>query len=160
MIYDKNKKLIVQHELCQNKGQLVSNTSHRRDRTSSLNVLKEEVLLLFPNSPELNTFLDHIHRYKSRYFRDNLLLIRQLIKEYEAQYITPALGYCINHRLYNANSLKQLAEHQRQLVEMIPKQSTPPEPMKTGPGSYSIDDACHTPAKSSLETYEQIMCLP
>ena len=160
MIFDKNKKLIVQHELCQNKGQLVSNTSHRRDRTSSLNVLKEEVLLLFPNSPELNTFLDHIHRYKSRYFRDNLLLIRQLIKEYEAQHITPALGYCINHRLYNANSLKQLAEHQRQLVEMIPKQSTPPEPMKTGPGSYSIDDACHTPAKSSLETYEQIMCLP
>lgn len=160
MIYDQNKKLIVQHELCREKGQLIRNTSHLRDRTSSLEVLKEEVLLLFPNSSELNTFLDHIHRYKSRYFRDNLIVIRQLIKEYKTQFITPALDYCIRHRLYNANSLKQAAEHQRQLVEMNQQQSAPPQPMKTGPNSTNIDDPQHTPAKSSLDTYEQIMWLP
>lgn len=157
MIYDQNKKLIVQHELCREKGQLIRNTSQRRDRTSSLMVLKEEVLSLLPDCPGLNTFLDHIHRYKSRYFRDNLLIIRQLVKEYEAQYITPALDYCINHRLYNANSLKQLTEHQRQVVKMIPKQSVSPEPMNTEPVSYSIDDPRYMPEKSSLDIYEQIM---
>lgn len=157
MIYSANKNLIAQHAVCTEKGRLVSNTSHRRDRTSRVNLFKEEVLSLLPDNEDLLIFVEYIHKHKSRYLRDNLTIIRQVINAYSNVEVTEALTYCLKHQLYNASRLKDAAEHQRKINEMPQKPALMLRRMPSVISSQRKDDAIHTPSKSDILTYEKIM---
>ncbi len=100
-------QIYATHPLCHEKGMLIgkSERSGRDIRTSLLqqeNTLKE----LFDNNELVGPFLDHIHKVKPRYYRDQLGVIKQLFEEWNKEDILKGLQYCSEKELFSAGELK------------------------------------------------------
>ena len=101
--------LYVKHSVSTGKGELIGESSRKnRDKSKTLLELESAVLELFNDSDEekAGRFLERIHREKTRYYRDQLGVIRSLFTEWTADLIGKALNYCIEHELYSASELK------------------------------------------------------
>lgn len=95
------------HPLCLGKGELIGSATHDyRDMSQSLKELDKSVKELFSDNDNAVLFLDCLHNRKTRYYRDQLLEIRKLFKEWDADIINQAIEYCIERDLYSATELK------------------------------------------------------
>jgi len=95
------------HPICLGKGELIGSSSHdRRDMSQSLKELDASVKEMFGNDPAVESFLSHVHEEKTRYYRDQLLEIRRLYKEWDTETIIHAIDYCNERNLYSASELK------------------------------------------------------
>jgi hypothetical protein len=74
--------------------------------SQSLKELDESVKALFDGNEAVIDFLTHVHREKIRYYRDQLLEIRRLYKEWDTDTILDAVDYCSERNLYSASELK------------------------------------------------------
>ena len=68
--------------------------------------MRSEVKALFDNDENVADFLSHVHEEKIRYYRDQLLEIRRLCKEWDTDTILEAVAYCSERNLYSASELK------------------------------------------------------
>ena len=104
---------ICEHRISSGRGLLIQSQSHRRDRTSKLDKLLEEL------DAELDgratEFLTAIRVDKSRYARDQFRLIRSLLDQYGLEAALQAIGFCQRSRLYSANTMRDYLEHQTAL---------------------------------------------
>ena len=104
---------ICEHRISSGRGLLIQSQSHRRDRTSKLDQLLEEL------DAELNgratEFLTAIRVDKSRYARDQFRLIRSLLDQYGMEAALQAIGFCQRSKLYSANTMRDYLEHQAAL---------------------------------------------
>ena len=96
--------IICEHSISTGKGLLIKNSSHGRDRESSINELQNTLdeLLLF----KATSFLQEIRKTKSRYSRDQFGLLKSLSSTYGVDKVIGAVEYCIENRLYSANYVK------------------------------------------------------
>ena len=62
--------------------------------------LDESVKALFDGNGAVVDFLSHVHEEKIRYYRDQLLEIRRLYKEWDTDTILDAVDYCNERDLY------------------------------------------------------------
>ncbi len=86
---------------------MIGSTTHdRRDMSQSLKDLDEAVKTLFDNDETVTDFLSHVHEEKVRYYRDQLLEIRKLYKEWDTDTILEAVNYCSERNLYSASELR------------------------------------------------------
>ena len=104
---------ICEHRISSGRGLLIQSQSHRRDRTSKLDKLLEEL------DAELDgratEFLTAIRVDKSRYARDQFRLIHSLLDQYGKEAALQAIGFCQRSRLYSANTMRDYLEHQAAL---------------------------------------------
>ena len=104
---------ICEHRISSGRGLLIQSQSHRRDRTSKLDKLLEEL------DTELDgratEFLTAIRVDKSRYARDQFRLIHSLLDQYGMEAALQAIGFCQRSRLYSANTMRDYLEHQAAL---------------------------------------------
>lgn len=94
-------EIVAPHVLSLEKGKLIRNTNHLRDRSQRINQLMEEVVGLLKNI-DATLFLAGIHEAKPRYIRDQLELIRNKITEQRQETIDLAIVFCLKNRLYSA----------------------------------------------------------
>lgn len=96
--------IICEHSISTGKGLLIKNTSHGRDRESSINGLQKSLdeLLVF----KATSFLQEIRKTKSRYSRDQFGLLKNLTSTYGVDKVVEAIVYCSENRLYSANYIK------------------------------------------------------
>ena len=100
-------EIYATHPICLGKGELIGSSSHdRRDMSQSLKELDESVKALFDSNEAVVDFLSHVHEEKIRYYRDQLLEIRRLYKEWDTDTILDAVDYCRERSLYSASELK------------------------------------------------------
>jgi transposase len=100
-------EIYATHPICLGKGELIGSSSHdRRDMSQSLKELDESVKALFDGNEAVADFLSHVHEEKIRYYRDQLLEIRRLYKEWDTDTILDAVDYCRERSLYSASELK------------------------------------------------------
>ena len=144
-------KFITEHEVPSGKGVLVRNSSHLRDRSSSLDELEREVSALLPASASAGAFLSRLRAEKPRYYRDNLLLLRRRQGRYSRATLAEAFASCLEHRVLNANSLMQVAESLR-----IRKGEAPLECAGDAVPHASADTSGLTPEKTSINTFNAI----
>ena len=104
---------ICEHRISSGRGLLIQSQSHRRDRTSKLDKLLEEL------DAELDgratEFLTAIRVDRSRYARDQFRLIHSLLDQYGKEAALQAIGFCQRSRLYSANTMRDYLEHQAAL---------------------------------------------
>ena len=94
------------HPLSHEKGKLVGQKRDTRDKSRTIQAQEETLKTLFENDELVGPFLEHIHKEKPRYYRDQLGVIKQLFEEWNAEAVILGLHYCSERELYSAGDLK------------------------------------------------------
>lgn len=102
---------IAKHEIPQTKGNLVSNKDHKRDKSEKIETMIKKMTEKFDNQESAKMFLDGIHTAKSRYIRDQLMVIDSAMKSYNSDSINRALDYCLKNRLLSAADFTDTVKH-------------------------------------------------
>ena len=114
---------IAEHELAKGKGQLVKNTNHGRDRSKGLSAYKKSVIETYDQSRSVELFIEENARRYSRYVRDHLKMMMQVIDQYPESAIT-ALERCVTENRWSANHLRDTAKHLHQKSQSTALQET------------------------------------
>lgn len=82
------------HPLCMGKGELIGTSSHEdRDMSQSVKDLDTSVKELLDNNEAAIEFLNQLHVVRNHYYRDQLLEIKKLHKEWGTNAILDAITY-------------------------------------------------------------------
>lgn len=140
---------ICEHRISSGRGMLIQSMSHRRDRTSKLDKLLEEL------DAELGggatEFLTTIRVDKSRYARDQFRLIRSLMERYGVDAALQAIGFCQRSRLYSANTMRDYLEYQAAMAANVPRSGPPPAAIPVDDPKYHV-----TTQKRPLTDYAKV----
>lgn len=144
------------HPISNEKGKLVSNTDHKRQKSDKIDQMVTEISLLFESPVLALQYMENIRREKPRYIRDQLSLLKQTTQSTDTLTINQALQYCFNMKVFSANDFKSV------VVSMLQKNSQKEtfdlKPVLLNPlngNSTSPADCC--PMKSSINDYELLM---
>ncbi|NCD10419.1 MAG: IS21 family transposase [Negativicutes bacterium] len=104
--------LLASHPISLLPGKLVKSSDHRRDKSASLDRLEEEILELMksPIAEQWQSYLMLIRERKPRYYRDQLTLLKQMLKTFSGEILEDAMLYCGIRELYSINDLRSAAE--------------------------------------------------
>lgn len=102
-------EILATHKICKEKGKLIKNSNHSRDRNKTINHLKQNVLTLLTHHKS-NDFIEEICRKYGRYRRDQLQLLYETALEYP-QWIDVAMEKCIENNLYSANDFRDIVHY-------------------------------------------------
>lgn len=109
---------IAEHTICREKGKLIKNKNHARDRSRTIETLKKEVLQLFPYElaqPYIQQICDKYGRYR----RDQLAILKKCAEE-EPEMIPSALDKCIQEKLYSANDFRDVLYYLKKTRQQEP----------------------------------------
>ncbi|RTQ86065.1 IS21 family transposase [Lysinibacillus telephonicus] len=112
-------EILAKHTISLEKGRLIKNPNHARDRSRTIDTLKQHVLTLFPSTEESRQFTEEICHTYGRYRRDQLLLLQKVAEE-NPEWISTALKKCMREKLYSANAFRDIVDYlKRQQPEPI-----------------------------------------
>lgn len=152
-LYASENSLLTTHNLCNERGQTIRNTDHRRDKSQSIEILKAEVGESFINVPSYPLFIEQLSIQKQRYLRDNLLLLKNKSIGIEPLYLEQAVQFCIENSMFNANTLILTAMHYQKENQSIKSTVAPQVEIKN---SVSIH-ANYEPQTSKINAYQKLM---
>jgi len=109
---DTDKKL-GQFKIPVDKGNLVRNNDHARDKSEKISALINQTAARFSDSDKARKFMEAIHSEKPRYIRDQVLLIQKAIKDASFEVMDKALDFCVENRLYRATDFQDAISHYR-----------------------------------------------
>jgi transposase len=108
-LYATAGELLTTHPAGTSRGATIRNSDHLRDKSESLPALMESVGKILPPGERTAAFLDNLRADKPRYFRDNLLVIKERGAGIGAEYLSPAIDMCIEGGIYNSYRLIEIA---------------------------------------------------
>ena len=137
------------HRISKEKGRLIKNRNHMRDRTKGIPAYVETVHALFEDKEKSQQFLDEIQRRYPRYIRDQLQIIQKTVKQFEP-YIGQALDTCAKNTLWSANDLRDVAAH-------LAKTQAPESVTPVSDSGCASDYANEKAAVRALDDYLKIL---
>lgn len=105
-----NGEVIAEHLISSEKGKLIQNRHHTRDRSKGVEELKRRLISYFENQTQAAAYLDEISQRYPRYRRDQFSIIYKVIQQYPAL-IDIVMTKCMTEKLYNANDFRDIAHH-------------------------------------------------
>lgn len=105
-----NGEIIAEHIISSEKGKLIQNRHHTRDRSKGVEELKQRLISYFEDPTQAAAYFDEISQRYPRYRRDQFTIIHKVIQQYPAL-IDTVLTKCMTERLYNANDFRDIAYH-------------------------------------------------
>ena len=122
-------EVIAKHLVSSEKGKLIQNRHHIRNRSKGIEELKQRLVSHFEDQNEAAAYLDEISQRYPRYRRDQFAIIYKVIQQYPLL-IDTALTKCRKEKLYNANDFRDIAHHLDKLhdesIEEVPSLYTSP----------------------------------
>lgn len=131
--------LLARHKICLEKGKLIQNKDHLRNKEIKIAEMKESLKAKFTDPEAAGRFLDQIHTRKRRYARDQFLLIEKVLGEYETEAVAAALDYCLINELYSAVDFKDALNHFSQGMKKAPLSTDPVTIQNATPASVIPD---------------------
>ncbi|NLC67842.1 MAG: IS21 family transposase [Clostridiaceae bacterium] len=107
---DTDKKL-GQFKVPVDKGNLIRNNDHVRDKSRKVSVLIDQVAGRFSDSDKARIFMESIRLEKPRYIRDQVLLIQKAIMDAPLEVMDKALDFCVKNRLFRATDFQDAMNH-------------------------------------------------
>ncbi|MFB5664363.1 hypothetical protein ACE4RR_21530, partial [Alteribacillus sp. HJP-4] len=107
---------IAIHSLEMEKGKLVKNTNHSRDRAKGLVDYFSAVKSQFEDQEKITFYLEEMQQRYPLYVRDQLQVFQRAVRAYEA-YKEEALEICMREKLWSANDFHDVAKHVANLSE-------------------------------------------
>lgn len=105
-----NGEVLAEHQISGEKGKLIQNRSHTRDRSKGIEELRKSVISHFEEQEDALMYVDEICLKYVRYRRDQLTILQRAIKE-GAAWIDLALQKCIREKLYSANDFRDVMHY-------------------------------------------------
>jgi hypothetical protein len=148
----KGNKEICRHQIPAGKGNKVLNNNHKRDKSEAIKEMLEQVAALFQDQEKALQWLQMIRLDKPRYIRDQLLIIRNAIKEKEPKQVERALDYCMEHSIFRATDF-------RSILDLPSQQEAPREKVvRLNPLSGEAHgNARIIPNKSDIQDYQRLL---
>jgi transposase len=145
---------ICRHKICTEKGQIISNTDHKREKSERVDELIKQVAQYFDDVEKAVKYLLNIRQKKNRYIRDQLMLIKSVLEQTDKHAVNKALDFCCENNVFSATDFKYVAAKytRDQPGEVIPEES---KEIKTI--NRQGNSAIQKPAISSIIDYESIM---
>lgn len=110
--------MIHEHPLSKQKGQLIKNTDHRRKKEESLDRIHQAALTHLSDAYE--PFLQIVRNSKPRYYRDQLMILEELLKQYPLSHVQQAIAICHKLELTSFNDVKDACRYSPQTQTMTP----------------------------------------
>jgi transposase len=153
-LYSMNEQLLAVHPLCYERGMVIRNSNHGRERSQSILQLKEDVLQMMPDQDLGQVYLERLNKEKSRYIRDNLLLMKKHMPAIAKDDLNSALRFCLENSLFNAARFIEVAHHYQKESQWVSagKIIVPDITLKK-----SLETLDFIPQVSKLNTYENIL---
>lgn len=121
--------VIANHTISLEKGALVQDRQHTRDRTKGIPAYISTVAEKFEDRELAMTFLEAIHKTYPRYIRDQLQLILKVLKEVESEIGDEALQVCVQQGIHSATEFSDVVQYikrQRQVDQASLDQTKEP----------------------------------
>jgi hypothetical protein len=153
VIYDSDKNKIASHEIYHGKGKTIGGNNYKRDFSSGIDQLIEELCHQFNNPDQTREYLLQIRHEKPRYIRDQLQHIKKLTGMYDTEVMSEAIGFCIGNKIYQATDLESVA---KKIDSGNKKQESEIKPVIV---IDTVNRAAHKiiPNKSNISDYQSIM---
>lgn len=104
-------EVLAEHSISRERGKLIKNRNHSRERSKSIDLLKQEVITLLAHDKAVS-FIERISKDYARYRRDQFTLIKKTALE-NKEWIHLALEKCIDEGLYSANTFRDVVSFLR-----------------------------------------------
>lgn len=144
-------KTLATHQISVDKGRLISNTSHRRDREASLSDYEASVRKELPESAVIDEYLSQLRVHKARNYRDNLQFIVRRHGAYSQATLTQAFAQCLEAGVFNGCNLMEVAECLRvRNGEALIEVRTETEPLP------EADTSAMIPEKTDISTFNTL----
>jgi transposase len=154
IIEDDQGNEICRHKICFEKGQIISNTNHKREKSGRIDELIKQLVQDFDDAEKAENYLLNIRREKPRYIRDQLIAIKSVLEQTDKHTVNKTLDFCCENNVYSASDFKSVAEKyvRDQLGEVKQEESREIKTINRQ-GNSDIGQ----PAISSIIDYESIM---
>jgi len=151
-VFDLKDAMICRHIIAVGKGHKMFNTDHKRDKSSAINELIDQLCSLLSDQQKGRIFLQAIQKHKPRYIRDQILLLKETILKTERTAIDLAVDYCCDNHLTSASDFKSIADHYTRLQNTNTVES---KSFGLNPLNGKIpDQAFIQPQTSSIKDYD------
>lgn len=142
---------ICRHVVPAEKGLKVIKSDHRRDKTLEIEVLIVTVANQFDNPDAANYWLSGIYKLRTRYIRDQLQVIHEVLAT-NPIVANEAMHFCNKNNIYSASDFKAIV--QQHIKAIKPQQKT--EIHVLNPLSGHKLDKHVQPDKSQIEDYQRL----
>jgi transposase len=153
-IYDMQEQLICTHTIYSGKGQIITNSNHKRDTSKSLKEMMDTVSKCFTKTELAMSFLLKTQQKYPRYIRDHLQIMIKLLTKEQGQSNTQTadktLVFCLNNKIFNATDFESIYHVNYAEMNAPPPQFSDIKPL----GKQSLDKANQKPQTSDLNLYE------
>jgi hypothetical protein len=146
---------ICRHLVASGTGKKIKNNDHKRDKSTAINALIDQLSQLLDNPLQVKQFLNAIRKEKPRYVRDQVLVFKQVIENTEKTIVQRALDYCCDNQVLSANDFKAVAEQFKRDEFSFHQQASKIVYMNLLGKLPAV--ALTEPATSSIEDYETIL---
>lgn len=111
-------EILATHPISPDKGKLIQNRSHQRDRSKGISELIDVVSDYFTDKGQARKYLNELRNRYPRYLRDQLSVIKKCIEIGSVEVIDDSLALCMERQLFSANDFQDvvfLLKRQRQV---------------------------------------------
>jgi transposase len=147
-----DNELICTHILSPETGKIISNTSHRRDTSKTLEDMMWQVADYFTDQSLAMSYLQQIREKLPRYTRDHLQVILKALQNVSKETADKTLNFCLKNSLLNGHEWTQVL----QVFLDVPFTKTNNHEIILL-DKNNIEKANQTPQASSIDDYENII---
>ncbi len=145
---------LCRHTIPREKGVKVIKSNHKRDKSLLVEELMLQVANQFSNPVAAKDWLGEIYKIKSRYMRDQLQVIQQVLAEPEASRVAhEAMTFCHQNKIHSAVDFRAIIE--QHLKDLKPKNEKGVQILN--PLSGNKLDKNIQPQKSSIQDYQKLL---
>ncbi|WP_245796499.1 hypothetical protein [Domibacillus antri] len=150
-------EILTMHVISLEKGKLILDRQHQRDRSKGINAYIQSIASCFENDKLAAVFLEKIREKYPRYVRDQLQMVARQIDVYPAALVQAALEECMKRKLYSATDFSDVISYlERQRVSH--ETSAHSSVSKVPPSPLSSSWVMETQAgKRDMDTYYAIL---
>jgi transposase len=112
-----NGETLAEHRISSEKGKLIKNRNHSRDRSKGIEEMKQTIISNFEKQDEAKVFVEGVCQRYNRYRRDQLAILLSVIKK-DASLINQSLSICIREKLFSANDFKDVVNYLKNYSNM------------------------------------------
>lgn len=104
-------EIIAKHHISNEKGELIKDPKHGRDRTKGIDAFMDTVARQFENYEQAYDFLSKIREKYPRYMRDQLQMIIKETRANDKDILSAALQECEKRKLYGATDFSDVVSY-------------------------------------------------
>ena len=152
IIYNTANVKIALHKIYYGKGKTIGGNNYKRDFSSGINHLIDELSGQFNNPDRVKEYLFKLRQDKPRYIRDQLQHIKKLTEIFDLEVMNQAMDFCIDNKIYKATDMGSVA---KKIFSQVTRDKVIAPPIIID----TITRTAHKiiPNKSDISDYQSIM---